>query len=315
MTDVVAHSVDVLDQHAKSFRWASRLLPRDTRDDAAVVYALCRLIDDLADETDDPTEAALNLSELQDELEERSAPRPLVAAFLALAERTELPVEAALELIIGVRSDLETVRLDTTRDLLRYCYRVAGTVGLMMCGVLGVRDPRAIAFAIDLGVAMQLTNISRDVLEDARNDRVYLPSRLLDGDGASHEVVLEEGHSRGVPRTIASLLETADSYYTSAENGFRYIPWRCRAAIAVAARVYRAIGLKLARNSCQWLDGRTMVGTVGKIGATVVALAKLPLLALRPPSDHQRLLHTELDGLPGANATAPPAIVPHALAA
>ncbi|MFT6397486.1 MAG: phytoene synthase [Bradymonadia bacterium] len=311
MTDVVTHSVGVLAKHAKSFRWASRLLPSDTRDDAAVVYALCRLIDDLADEADDEAEARLNLAELQDELEGRSEPSPLVEAFLALSKRTGLPVDAVVELINGVRSDLDTVRFRSERDLLRYCYRVAGTVGLMMCGVLGVRDPRAIAFAIDLGVAMQLTNISRDILEDARNDRVYLPKRLLESKGGSHDLVLHEGASKAVPLSIARLLQMADEYYASAEHGFRYIPWRCRAAIAVAGRVYRAIGLKLARNSCRWLDGRTVVGTLGKVGASVLALAKLPWLALKPPVSHQHLLHSELDGLPGANAgerVVPPAV-------
>ena len=160
---------------ARTFHWSARLLPADRRDDAAVVYAFCRLVDDTADEAPTAAVAAAALDRLAAELEGRAEPRPLVAAFLDTAARRGLPLDAARELLAGVRSDLGVVRIADDDALLVYCYRVASTVGLLMCGVLGVRERDALPFAVDLGVAMQLTNICRDVAEDAGRGRVYLP--------------------------------------------------------------------------------------------------------------------------------------------
>ncbi len=245
---------------ARSFYWASHLLPPATRDDAALVYAFCRLVDDTADEALDPLLAASALAQLEAETLGVAQARPLVAAFRQTAARLELPLASATELIAGVRSDLDPVRIPDDPALLLYCYRVASTVGLMMCAVLGVRRREALPHAVDLGIAMQLTNIARDVAEDACRGRVYLPHERLErgGRGSGHPDSRERGStcsgSRGgrSARPRRPLLPGAD-------DGMRYIPWRARQAILVASRVYRAIGVRLRRNGCDVFAGRTVV--------------------------------------------------------
>ena len=226
----------VLSHHAKSFRWAGAFLPRKQLDDAAIVYALCRLVDDIADERTSDAEALAQLEEIEQELTGGRDARPLVALFLEVAQRAQVPVEAMLELIEGVRTDMYPVAMREDRDLLRYCYRVAGTVGLLMCGVIGVRASRALPFAVDLGVGMQLTNICRDVAEDADRQRVYLPATRLAAEGLTQGQLLIGARAPSAP-VVRDLLADADHYYQSADNGMRFIPWRARFAILVASHV------------------------------------------------------------------------------
>ncbi|HET6762430.1 MAG TPA: phytoene/squalene synthase family protein, partial [Longimicrobiaceae bacterium] len=280
---------------ARTFHLASRLLPAAVRDDAAVVYAFCRLVDDTVDEARDLAAAGCALDVLEWEVRGLRPARPLVAALRETAVRRGMPLEPALELIAGVRGDLGPVRVADDEELLRYCYRVAGTVGLMMCGVLGVRSPRALPHAVDLGIAMQLTNIARDVAEDAMNGRVYLPLDRLAGAGvAAEELLAGRADAARVARVVGTVLEMAERYYVSGDAGMRDIPWRCRAAILVAARVYRAIGLRLRRRGCDALAGRQVVPWTGKAAwglRAVVESVRPAHLGLTPRPGHDRGLH------------------------
>ena len=174
---VVEESTSVLATHGRSFRLASHFLPRHCRASAAVVYAFCRLVDDLADEAPNPEQARTDLGQVLDELNGRDNPRPLVRSFLEIMQEYAEGRAAAEQLIHAVLTDLDSVAVDSDSELLRYCYGVAGTVGIMMCGVLGVDDPRALPHAIDLGVAMQITNICRDVREMLPWDGCICPRR------------------------------------------------------------------------------------------------------------------------------------------
>ena len=303
---LVEQSTAVLAHHSKSFRLASLFLPRQRRQDAALLYALCRLIDDLADEADDREQAAGDLDHLRAELVGRRRPRPLVAEFLKLAERRHLELDFALELIQGVESDLDDVIVGSDERLLRYCYRVAGTVGLMMCAVLGVTDPRGLAHAIDLGVAMQLTNICRDVLEDARMGRVYLPADRLGEVGVEPaDLIAERATSEALAPVVEDLLDLADTYYASADRGMCFIPLRARLAIVVASRVYRAIGVHLRWRGTKVMAGRTVVSPLAKLVWVMIAFFSWLRLSLggSPPADHQHQhrLHRPLRGLPGVS--------------
>jgi phytoene synthase len=303
--EVLAASHEVFRRKARTFWWAGLLLPRDVRDDAATVYAFCREVDDAADESVDHAYAKLALEALSNEVSGRAEPRPLVAEFRAVALRRELPLEAAEELIAGVRGDLEAVRVADDAELVRYCYRVASTVGLMMCAVLGVRRREALPHAVDLGIAMQLTNICRDVAEDAARGRVYLPAERLRRAGVDPESLLHgQAPAARVSKVVASMLELADSYYRSADGGMRDIPWRFRPAILVASRTYRAIGVRLRRASSDALAGRTVVPWPEKLawGVRAVGASLRPaMLGLTPRWTHDRSLHQALRGLPGAN--------------
>ena len=303
---MLAASHRVLAHKARTFSLAARLLPRTTRDDAALVYAFCRLVDDTADEARDARSAAAALERLRAELLGHAPPRPLLAAFRATAARLELPLHCARELIDGAESDLGAVRVPDDAELLRYCYRVAGTVGLMMCAVLGVRRADARPFAVDLGIAMQLTNIVRDVAEDARLGRVYLPAERLRRAGVEPAaLVAGRAERRAVAAVALELLALADLYYCSADAGMRDIPGRARPAILLASRVYRAIGLRLRRRGGDVLAGRTMLSRRERLAwsARALAAAATPrMLGFGPRPLHDPALHRPLAGLLGADA-------------
>jgi phytoene synthase len=300
---MVVASREVLAQNSRSFSWASWFLPADRRDDASVVYALCRLIDDIADESDGADKARVELSLLRQELEGVGDARPIVAAFLDVVDRRNMDVLYALELIAGVESDLGKVCFRSDRDLLRYCYRVAGTVGLMMCAVLGVDDPAAFPHAIDLGVAMQLTNICRDVLEDAERGRVYLPAKRLRKVGVDPNSLLDgTADAQKVSAVVCDLLALAERYYHSADGGMAHIPARSRLAIVVASRIYRAIGVQLRLNGGDALAGRTIVSGSLKMWWVMVALSAYcspTIMGLSAVDGHDASLHVALEGLPG----------------
>ncbi len=300
---IIQDSRKVLEQKARSFRWAAQFLAPETHDDAALLYAFCRLVDDTADEASSLEEAYGGLWALESQLSGEMDADPFMSQFLEMSERVDLDLDVARELIIGVRSDLDEVCVQDDVELLRYCYRVAGTVGLMMCSVLGVPDRDAFPFAVDLGIGMQLTNICRDVAEDASMGRTYLPKTRLLREGIQPEQVLNLDVDRvALSRVVSDLLAMADTYYASADMGLHYIPSRSRFAILVASRVYRAIGVQLLENGADPLQGRTIVHWKDKTRWVAHAVRRFTsphLLGLSGPSSHDGQLHLPLQGLPG----------------
>lgn len=297
-----ADAAAVLAAGSRSFHFASLFLPGGSRADAALLYSFCRYVDDVADDAPDADMAREALARLRAELLGQAAPRPFLASILALFVRRHIDVQAAIELIEGVDTDLDEVRVASDAELVQYGYRVAGTVGLMMCGVLDVADVEAPPHAVDLGIGMQITNICRDVKEDALRGRVYLPATRLKAQGieATPEAVL--AHPQAVSVVVRDLLSLADRYYASAEDGMRFIPWRARGAILVAARVYHAIGTRLLRHGANPLAGRTVVPGWRKGLIALGALGSFPGLTRRRGS-HRALLHQAIAGWPGANPT------------
>ncbi|MDP4823237.1 MAG: squalene/phytoene synthase family protein, partial [Aestuariivirgaceae bacterium] len=236
----------MLRRNGRSFHFASRFLGKRHGERAARLYALCRAIDDLADEAPDAALADARLDLLSQAIAAGDNADPIASAALALHTDTGFPLGALQALISGVRSDLEPVAIPDEAALVDYAYSVAGTVGLMMCSVLDVDDPKAAPFAVDLGIAMQLTNIARDVGADALLGRRYLPAiwvgdispAMLSAPGGA----LEDSAIIAVKRT----LQLAERYYESGEAGLGFLPPRARLAILTAARVYRAIGKRIA---------------------------------------------------------------------
>jgi phytoene synthase len=296
--ELVLHGRETLRRHARSFRVASLFLPPASRDDAALVYAYCRELDDAVDEAPSLEAAKHRITQA-----ERSE---VAAAYREVAARRGFDPGVSGHLVAGMRADLGPVRLADDGELFRYCYQVAGVVGLMMCGVLGVTDPRALPHAVDLGVAMQLTNICRDVLEDAGRDRVYLPASRLATEGLTQDDLIA-GRARPAPvaRVVDALLELADAYYRSADDGMPFIPARSRLAIVVASRLYRGIGVRLRRkHGSNPLHGRTRATFFDKCVGVLASIAVWTMMGLfvRPGVRSHRLeLHTHLRGLPGAS--------------
>ena len=252
-------------QHSKSFALASRLLPRRVRNDAVVLYAWCRYADDAVDEAPSLQTAKFALARLECELASIYAgelqSEPLLDALQELVQRRKIPRLYPQELLAGMRMDVEGTRYADAATLRLYCWRVAGVVGLMMCHVMGVTDEQALRQASDLGLAMQLTNICRDVAEDWQRGRLYLPADLLARHGLGHwpqalgGELLQRRHNEIAP-VVQELLAEADGLYASGDSGLGALPWRCGLAIAVASAVYRDIGRALADQQFNPLSGR-----------------------------------------------------------
>jgi phytoene synthase len=298
---VPAHQV--LQRYGKSFHFASLVLDRATAERCARLYAFCRYVDDIADEADDRCVARERLGAMIEMLAAGQSSDPVVADFLDLASNNGMPVEPAIDLAKGVISDLSDVRIKDLAELHVYCYRVAGTVGLMMCGVLGVHDPRAFPFAIDLGIAMQMTNIARDVSDDAAADRRYLPATMI-GDVSPAELINPNVRLQAqLAKALEQLLQEAESYYQSGQAGLVFLPTRSRLGIRIAARVYRQIGIRLRRRNFAVWRGRVVVPLWEKLAVSAIAMKEhfaLPGQASKRPL-HRQALHRSLQGLTGVS--------------
>ena len=275
---------EILEHNSKSFALASRLLPPRTRDRAAAVYAFCRRVDDAIDDAPaERHEAAL--AQLHVELDRIYAREPLdepaLAAFQAVARSCDLPRRYPAELIEGMAMDVRQTRYETLDELLLYCHRVAGVVGLMMCHVFGISRDSALRNAAHLGIAMQLTNICRDVEEDWRLGRLYLPAAMIEAAGGTHITTPVTGPFPSDPQTLAAmrsvtaqLLAQADRYYASADQGIAALPFRAGLAVRAARILYHAIGLVVAARGHDPLQGRAVVPTRQKLALVADALAR-----------------------------------------
>jgi 15-cis-phytoene synthase len=279
---------EVIAAKSKSFAFASRLLPARQRDRAALVYAYCRRADDAVDLAP-PGERVGAVERLRAELDAvyvaRRSLDDTLDGFGAVADECRIPRHYPSELIAGLEMDVRGERYATLEALLHYCYRVAGTVGLMMCHVLGLRDQRALVPAVHLGLAMQLTNICRDVHEDWMLGRLYLPADMLEAAGARNLADELGGEfpvrARGaVAAVVAEVLRHADRYYRSADAGMAALPWRASLAVRTARLVYAAIGDRLAARAFDVLSGRAVVSGPAKLAlagrAGAAALGELP---------------------------------------
>ncbi len=277
----------ILAARARSFRWASAFLSATQRARVADLYAFCRAVDDLADAQGVTPEAQRDLDRLQKALAAEPTGESLWPKehlwFRELCLDCGIEFQVVQELIDGMISDLGVVRVQCDADLIRYCYQAAGTVGLMMCSVLGVRDPRALGRAVDLGIAMQLTNISRDVLEDAQASRVYLPADRLRAVGVEPEQLVDgRADVLGVSLVVNDVLALAEVYYRSADEGIGFLPARARWAVLVASRLYRGIGRRLRRrHKGNPLLGRVVLPWFVKLALFVPASATWLRLTLR----------------------------------
>ena len=268
--------LSVIHRHSKSFALASRLLDDSLRDEVAVLYAWCRRADDAVDEAP-PEERRARVYRLYDELvaiyTNGTLDDPVLVAFREVVQRRRIPMASPLALLDGMRSDTGTVRMATTKELLLYCYRVAGVVGLMLCDVFEVTGRAAREQAVHLGIAMQLTNICRDVREDLGRDRLYLPEDVLAACGGG------DLDRTLVRRAVERLLALARRYYRSADAGFHALPLRAALAARAARRVYAAIGDELEARGFDALGGRAVVPSWKKL--LLVARASVEELADR----------------------------------
>ncbi|EKX46872.1 hypothetical protein GUITHDRAFT_94128 [Guillardia theta CCMP2712] len=271
---------------SKSFFLASLLLPSWMRGPAIALYSFCRKADDDVDEGN-VEGAKLRLQLLEKRLADAYDGNPndnqVDRAFSAVVRAFEIPKSLLDAMLEGFRWDLDKVKYESYSDVIAYSARVAASVGGMMTILMGGKCGVTFARAFDLGAAMQLTNIARDVGEDARNGRVYLPSEWLREEGIDPKDLLREPrHSPGLARVIERLLQVrADMLYQRADHGISMLPLSCRVAIRAARLIYSEIGTKLKKNSFDSISRRTVVSKKKKILLAIRACAEL----VRPPRD------------------------------
>ena len=275
---------------AKSFNWAGFFLPKNIYRDCSKLYSFCRILDDLVDEKDNLELKTEKFNEIKNifknnyeldhnvrQLTEKNEHELIVNDMIILADNNNIKRIILDDLIEGVGSDLkQKVHFRSVKDLLVYSYRVAGTVGLMMAKILNVNDTRSLKGAIDLGIAMQLTNIARDVIEDQKMNRQYIKPDF---------------------ENILATLKLADMFYESSFSSLKKIPFKYRFAIIVARRVYRQIGRKIIqkRNMESYeKSGKIYVNNFGKIYQTIFSILDLVKLFLIDIEPHQRMKEHEI---------------------
>ena len=285
----------LLKEGSRSFYAASLLLPTEFSEPVTALYAFCRVADDAVDLADDPQ---AGLQEIRDRLNRiyagNPAASPVDRAFAEVVRDFDIPYTLPAALLEGFEWDVRGRRYRTLSGTYSYAARVAGTVGAMMAVLMGVRDKAIISRACDLGVAMQLTNIARDVGEDARNGRVYLPLKRLRHHGVDVDAfVAEPVFSAGVKRTVFEVLDAADALYKRAEWGIGQLPARVRPAIFAARSIYAEIGREIERRHYDSVSQRAVVSGRRKLHLLGLSIRNALVPRRRdhaPPLDETRFL-------------------------
>lgn len=279
---------------SRTFHAASKLLPRAVADPAIALYAFCRLADDAVDLGRDRAAA---VARLRDRLDRAYRGQPMNHAadrvFADVVTKFSIPRELPDALLEGLAWDAEGRRYETLQDLMAYAARVAGAVGAMMTLVMGQRAPEIVARACDLGVAMQLTNIARDVGEDARAGRLYLPLSWLRDAGIDPDIWLRKPvFTREIAAMVQRLLDEADMLYGRATLGIAALPIGCRPGIYAARALYAEIGRELARGGLDSVSRRAVVSTNRKL----LVLARM-LVSLETGWAPEKNLDTGIDAV------------------
>ncbi len=218
-------SKSYLSVYAKSFNWAGFFLPKETYQKCSALYDFCRVIDNIADDKESVEIKETKFKQFENNFNHKNFDNHIIRNMWSLVDEFNISLKIIHDLFDGIRSDIkESVKFKSKKDLLVYSYRVAGTVGLMMAKILKVSKKNSLKSAIDLGIAMQLTNISRDVIEDSKNNRSYINENF---------------------KEISSTIKLADTFYENSFYSIKDIPISFRFSILVARRVYRKIGHKI----------------------------------------------------------------------
>ena len=256
--------------YAKSFSWAGFFLPRETLKKCSVLYDFCRVADNIADDKDEIEVKEKKFAEFENDFNQKKFDNLIIKNMWSIMEEFNISIKIVQDLLAGIKSDIkERVELNSKKDLLIYSYRVAGTVGLMMAKILNVTKKNSLKSAIDLGIAMQLTNISRDVVEDSKNNRFYI----------------EENFEK-----ISSTINLATRYYQDSFYAIKSIPISFRFSILVARRVYRKIGYKnLKKKNLEnyQRSGKIYVSNIEKVLETFLSIFDLISLYLINKNEEQ----------------------------
>ena len=247
-----------LSVYARSFSWAGFFLPKETFEKCSALYDFCRVADNIADDQESIENKEKKFSQFENDFNQKNFNNPIVRNMWGLIDEFNISLKIVEDLLIGIKSDIkDKVKLNSKKDLIIYSYRVAGTVGLMMAKILKVNKRNSLKSAIDLGIAMQLTNISRDVVEDSKINRFYINENFDE---------------------ISSTIRLANTFYENSFYSIKDIPISFRFSILVARRVYRKIGNKILnkKNLENYQNsGKIYVSTIEKILETFLSIFDL----------------------------------------
>ena len=257
----------------KSFYWASFFLPKKNRIAASRLYSICRYLDDVADNS--KLDTSSQIKNIFNQIKENES-----SEINIFFKKNNINLGILKDLIDGLISDQQNVRVKDEKELIDYSYKVAGTVGLMMLPIINTKDAEARKHAIDLGIAMQLTNIARDVYEDAKMNRLYLPKEWL-GQVSVSDLIdnkLDDQKKRLIELSIKNLIELSDKFYANGFSGMKFIPLRTRLAIFFAAKIYKGIGEKIKNSGYVYKLERIYLNKLEKIWITMVSIPEFLFL-------------------------------------
>ena len=257
----------------KSFYWASFFLPKKNRIAASRLYSICRYLDDVADNS--KLDTSSQIKNIFNQIKENES-----SEINIFFKKNNINLGILKDLIDGLISDQQNVRVTDEKELIDYSYKVAGTVGLMMLPIINTKDAEARKHAIDLGIAMQLTNIARDVYEDAKMNRLYLPKEWL-GQVSVSDLIdnkLDDQKKRLIELSIKNLIELSDKFYANGFSGMKFIPLRTRLAIFFAAKIYKGIGEKIKSGGYVYKLERIYLNKLEKLWITMISIPEFLFL-------------------------------------
>ena len=259
-----------LSAYAKSFNWAGFFLPKKIYNKCSALYDFCRVVDNIADDQENLESKEIKFKKFEKDFKQKNFNNPIIKNMWDLIYEFKISEKIIEDLLDGIRSDIkDKVILNSKKDLLVYSYRVAGTVGLMMAKILKVDKKSSLKSAIDLGIAMQLTNISRDVIEDSKNNRFYINKNF---------------------KEISSTIDLADTFYENSFYSIKDIPINFRFSILVARRIYRKIGYNILNKKTfenYEKSGKIYVSNIEKSIETIFAIFDLLKLSLISINDNE----------------------------
>ena len=257
----------------KSFYWASFFLPKKNRIAASRLYSICRYLDDVADNS--KLDTSSQIINIFNQIKENES-----SEINIFFKKNNINLGILKDLIDGLISDQQNVRVTDEKELIDYSYKVAGTVGLMMLPIINTKDAEARKHAIDLGIAMQLTNIARDVYEDAKMNRLYLPKEWL-GQVSTSDLIdnkLDDQKKKLIELSIKNLIELSDKFYANGFSGMKFIPLRTRLAIFFAAKIYKGIGEKIKSGGYVYKLERIYLNKLEKLWITIISIPEFLFL-------------------------------------
>lgn len=275
---------EVIKKGSKSFSLASLFFSQKEKEASWKLYSWCRYCDDLIDDEPNPALMKEKLTELKTKTQElltHNSPNFYLSGMFEVIGQFKVPMNYPMDLLRGMEMDVEGRRFHSLEELEDYCYCVAGTVGLMMCHILGIREEVALKHAVSMGNAMQLTNIARDISEDRQKGRLYLPLNWLAEKNISEDELFKTENQKNLVLFQERLLKRADELYHEGLEGLKFLSLRSSWAVLIAAMIYADIGRVIRKNPELSLKERAIVSGRRKLSIVILSFVKMiPLVAL-----------------------------------